>query len=287
MSDQKIILGTAQLMQGYGTTNSLTPSIQEIEKIFSYAYENGIYQIDTAPEYGESEKIIGQIRSEHLLTTKVPTFQHCSDTYSSWVKDSVERSLQNTHKKHVTNLLFHNTQDMISNFSTELEVKLLELKSAGLVQNIGFSVYDRAELEDAMNLFSPDLIQFPLNPFDQRFLEDNLLKNLHDQGIDLFARSIFLQGILIANIVRNKEHFHRWSGELESWKQFCKNNGYLPYEACIKFIQGIDFLTGYTFGVGSLNELKQVVRAVTLDGTIDCKHFSSSDLDLIDPRRWH
>ena len=286
MTEKAIILGTAQLMEGYGQTNFSSLSIEDINKIFRYSFQQGIHEIDTAPGYGESEKIIGLLDSRHEITTKIPTLADTNQSYADWVECSVRQSLQNTKKKYIKNLLFHNTEDFIKNFSTELEMKLIDLKAANLVQNIGFSVYDLEELKAAMSLFHPNLIQFPLNPFDQRFFESGILQELHLAGIDTYARSIFMQGILISKKIRNAQYFQKWNDELNAWRVFCANNDLLPYEACMKFITGCNFLTGYTFGVSSLEELRQISAATKLDGKIDCASFASHDLNLIDPRQW-
>ena len=153
-------------------------------------------------------------------------------------------------------------------------------------QNVGLSVYDIDELKSAMGLIHPSLIQFPLNPFDQRFLSSGILKELHLAGIDTYARSIFMQGILISKKIRNAQYFQQWNNELNAWRDFCAKNNLLPYEACIKFITDCNFLTGYTFGVSSLKELLQISAAIKLDAAVDCTNFASCDLNLIDPRQW-
>lgn len=286
MTKKAVILGTAQLMEGYGQTNFSSLSIEEISSIFHYSFQQGILEVDTAPGYGESEKIIGLLDIQHEITTKIPTLVDRNHSYADWVECSVRQSLQYTKKKYIKNLLFHNTEDLIKNFSTELEKKLNYLKAENLVQNVGLSVYDVDELKSAMDLIHPSLIQFPLNPFDQRFLSSGILKELHFAGINTYARSIFMQGILISKKIRNAQYFQQWNDELNAWRDFCAKNNILPYEACIKFITDCNFLTGYTFGVSSLEELHQISEAIKLDVAVDCTNFASCDLNLIDPRQW-
>lgn len=286
MNSKVIILGTAQLMSGYGKTNFSSLSLEEIDKIFKYSFSKGIHALDTAPDYGDSEKIIGDLNAEHSITTKIPILRNNLISYVDWIDISIQTSLLNTKRKKITNLLFHSTEDMIKHFSNDVEQKLNDLRSSGLIENIGFSVYDADELSCAMNLFQPNLVQFPLNPFDQRFLEENLLIDLARQGISSYARSIFLQGILISDTSKNKNYFRQWHKELEEWKDFCSDLGLLPYEACIKFIKGIDNLTGFTFGVGSFKELKEIINAYHHKGVIQYECPLSSKLDLIDPRKW-
>ena len=48
--------------------------------------------------------------------------------------------------------------------------------------------------------YKPDIIQLPFNAFDKKAAELGTLKRLKDEGIEVHARSIFLQGLLLMNI---------------------------------------------------------------------------------------
>ena len=92
-------------------------------------------------------------------------------------------------------LMFHNTEIIkdkkkITNLINYVKEKLK-------IRKIGISVYSPNEVRRVMKFFKPDIIQFPINIFDQSFLEKNFLFHLSKKGIELHARSIFLQGLLL------------------------------------------------------------------------------------------
>ena len=74
---------------------------------------------------------------------------------------------------------------------------MLSYKRNGYIKKFGVSVYSIYELENILKIFTPDIVQFPVNVFNQSFFEENLLKKLKKKKIELHARSIFLQGLLL------------------------------------------------------------------------------------------
>ena len=66
----KFILGTAQLNQKYGINNKTKVTIKNSFKIIRYAHRNKIKEIDTAPGYADSQKIIGKIKKNFSFVRK-------------------------------------------------------------------------------------------------------------------------------------------------------------------------------------------------------------------------
>ena len=58
--NKKLVLGTTQFGLSYGINNKVGQvSNNEVVRILDYAYEKGLDVLDTAPVYGNSEKLIG------------------------------------------------------------------------------------------------------------------------------------------------------------------------------------------------------------------------------------
>ena len=74
----KLVLGTVQFGLNYGINNSNgKPTKQNVFKILSYAYENGIRYLDTAELYGNAHDIIGEFHKKNPskkfnIITKLP-----------------------------------------------------------------------------------------------------------------------------------------------------------------------------------------------------------------------
>ena len=64
-------------------------------------------------------------------------------------------------------------------------------------------------------IYKPDIIQLPFNAFDKKAAELGTLKRLKDEGIEVHARSIFLQGLLLMNIKDIDKYFTPWMSEIK------------------------------------------------------------------------
>ena len=69
----KIALGTVQWGLDYGIANTHgIPSDEVLNSIFALANKAGINMFDTAAQYGEAEKRVGQFSNlEHKIVTKI------------------------------------------------------------------------------------------------------------------------------------------------------------------------------------------------------------------------
>ena len=60
--------------------------------------------------------------------------------------------------------------------------ELRNLKKKGYIKKIGISVYNKNELDLILNIFKPEIIQFPLNVFNQSFDDKKYLQKLKKNG---------------------------------------------------------------------------------------------------------
>jgi len=282
---KKIILGTAQSISGYGVTNS--EESVDMHKLLSNFYNLGGRDIDTAPNYANAEKIIGTHSYLFNVTTKIPLIQNVSKKdYSLLASDSIQKSMHNLKASSIENLLIHDVKSFIHNFNDNVVQLIESLKSTGVIKNFGASVYSPEELEQLMSLISIDLVQFPLSPFNQVFLSSHFLKKLNSQGVSTYARSIYMQGLLVTEKYKSIPYFDRWSRNFEDWFKFCKVQEISPPQACLAFINSIDFLDGYVVGVTSKKELEELfIKRRGLNDSL-FNRFAINDNELIDPRNW-
>ena len=52
---------------------------------------------------------------------------------------------------------------------------LIKLKELGYVKKIGVSIYDLKKLKKIISLYNIDMVQIPINIFDRRFLDKQLI----------------------------------------------------------------------------------------------------------------
>ena len=79
---------------------------------------------------------------------------------------------------------------------TTLWRALQALKSEGIIGGIGISAYVADDPVVLAEHFRPDAMQLPFSLLDQRLLQDGSLERLKQLGVEIHARSLFLQGLL-------------------------------------------------------------------------------------------
>ncbi len=77
---------------------------------------------------------------------------------------------------------------------------LEQLKSTGLVAKIGVSVYEAEEIDRILDRYPIEIVQLPFNALDLRLARGGPLQRLAGAGVEIHARSVFLQGLLLAPV---------------------------------------------------------------------------------------
>ena len=58
-------------------------------------------------------------------------------------------------------------------------------------------MYNSKQLKSLLSVMTPDIVQVPVNVFDQRLIKDGSIGALSDRKIKIHIRSIFLQGLML------------------------------------------------------------------------------------------
>lgn len=289
----KICVGTAQFGMPYGIANKsgAIPG-KEIQKICTAANSNGIYMWDTAHGYGNSERMLGkylQRKSKVRVITKLPAVTGNSiDTDSiKLLRRSLMASLEKIAVPQLHGVLLHNFADLHKPGVERLLDFLLEIKDSGLTQKIGVSIYDDQELEFAADLFAFDLVQGPVNVFDQRLLNSSCLNGLKAQGVQFLARSVFLQGLLVMPTEKILRKFLPIEPKLRLVQNAANSLNCSKIELCLAFVTSQRIIDHVIVGVDGYQQFKELINTeVPKLSSIDTTRFSVSDVDMIDPTRW-
>ena len=135
MSKKEIILGTAQLGFNYGFCNeNLYKSHKKISIIFDYAKKNNINFLDTANNYGNSEKNIGVYNKlkkntkKFKIITKIDNLKIVKKKYlKNYIFKKIINSIKLLNIKKIDILLIHKFSDFKNNKKKILSC-FLELK---------------------------------------------------------------------------------------------------------------------------------------------------------------
>ena len=277
----KLALGTAQFGLDYGVTNSEGKvQVEEVELILGCAKENSINTLDTAASYGNSEEVLGSIGiSDFQIITKTIPLKNGVDE----VIKHFQQSLTFLNKSSVNGLLIHNIIEIEhKNFNT-LFKELTELKRQGLVNKIGFSTYTPEQVDFLLKNFDFDLIQVPFNIFDNRLIQGGQLQALNNKGVEVHARSVFLQGVLL-DFNNLSNYFSPWKKEFSIYQETVKDNGLSLLECALNFVLNIREIDKVLVGVNSERQLKEIIQAVKRRSNLSA--YPINDINLLNPSLW-
>lgn len=290
MSLKKLGLGTVQWGMAYGVSNSGgRTGDAEITNILSAARAAGVSLIDTATLYGESEKALGHQQIDGFrVVTKTPRFTKVQVTVddAALLVETFERSLMLLQTDQMYGLLIHHAEDVLVPGGEYLVDALWSLKNRRVVQRIGVSIYDSNNLESIQELLRPDIIQLPLNVLDQRLIEDGTLSYLHDRGVEIHARSAFLQGLLLMPLNQVPDYFTPWRYILEAWHAECNRQGVSPLQAALNFVTSLDAVDYCILGVENAAQFEEIAAALQNSRVFDASGFPCMDVNLVNPVNW-
>ena len=138
----KIILGGAQLGLKYGFLSKKLKN-KLVHSIIKVAVKNKILTIDTANNYGSSEKNIGSFlnlnkKKKIRIITKLFPFRNYNSNLNlkKRVEESVKLSLSNLQIKKIDTLLLHKASNLFQNKKLILKY-LIQLKKKKKIKKIG------------------------------------------------------------------------------------------------------------------------------------------------------
>ncbi|MFZ5632099.1 MAG: aldo/keto reductase [Bacillota bacterium] len=288
----KIGLGTVQFGLDYGISNregKTTP--EEVARILATAAGNGIRIIDTAVLYGASEEVLGRClpRGHRFsIVTKTPGFEggRISSRDLEFLEETFYRSLARLGQPSVYGLLVHHAGDLLAGGGSLLFQRMAELKKRGLVKKIGTSVYNGDEIDRIVEKYPVDLVQLPVNVLDQRLLISGHLSKLKGAGIEIHARSVFLQGLLIMDPGSLPSHFDSVKDHLRSYHDKIGRMGMTPVQAALGFAAGLDEVDVLICGVNNHRQLEDICR---LYGPLKREMFAEfaiDDASILNPSLW-
>ena len=245
MAISKLSLGSVQWGKPYGVSNSNGQTdFKEVNRILTKARSVGIRLIDTAGSYGDAEDVLGKNNLSYFsIVTKASKFENKSISKVE-VDDlslKFKQSLLKLNQSSCYGLLIHQKEDIFKNGNQYLIETLNKLKLKGLVKKIGISLYDSNDIDEVIERLRPDIIQLPINVLDQRFIKDGSLNYIKSKNIEVHARSVFLQGLLLMPSKKTPVFFKTWIKKINEWKNTCKKKNINYLSAALNFLYSLNF----------------------------------------------
>ncbi len=279
-------LGTAQFGLKYGICN--TKGIvkeTQIKKILKYCALNSIFSIDTANGYGKSQKVLGKNSLKKFkITSKLSPIEKIkSKNFEKYVISQVDNMLEDLGVKKIDNMLIHDSSQLNGKFGKNLYEILKKLKNKKF-KKLGVSVYSKRELEKVINKYEIDVVSLPISVANQSFIKNNYLLKIKRKNIEIHARSIFLQGLLLCKKINLPKQFRKNKFFYE-WESWLKNNNYNALEASLGFLKNLENIDKIIVGVDDFDQLRDIVKAYKKRKSFKFMNFSQLSI-LKKPSKW-
>ena len=282
---RRLALGTAQFGLNYGIANAGgQPSVDAAAVVVAAAAAAGIDTLDTAALYGDSETRLGQIGVRNWqVVSKLPAVPPGCVDVRGWVLGEVGTALGRLGVGQLAGLLLHRPQELLQPHGPALFAALEEVKQRKLARKIGVSIYEPDELAVLVARHSIDLVQAPFSILDRRLAQSGWLGRLADRGIEVHARSVFLQGLLL--MPRRPDYFARWPELWQRWDQWLAVPGRSAVGACLQFVLSFAQIARVVLGVDNAAHLHAIIAATEGAGGWP-EDVWSDDPALLNPGRW-
>lgn len=288
--NKKLILGTVQLGKEYGINNSTGMlNSDESQRILNTAYENNIRILDTAEAYGKSHKIIGDFHKNYpnkkfkIISKLSPSLK----IKNHQLREHLVNVMDNLSIDHIHGYMIHDYIHLKKN--NFLLDELNYLKDDNLINLTGISLYNSSNIIDILKNYNFDFIQIPFNILSNKKKFDKIFKISSDNGIKIFARSIFLQGLFFSSESNFPKKLYPLKKYISNLKSYCEKNNIGLNELALNYVTKNTSIDGVLIGVDNLSQLINNIKISASTHNIQ-KSFSDrinvTEESLLNPTNW-
>jgi len=284
----RVTLGTVQFGLPYGVANNKgQTSYQETKEIIKLAQQSGVDTLDTAVIYGSSEETLGKIGVDGWkIITKLPEVLSESKNIQKLTHKQITDSLERLKVSKLYAVLLHDSGMLSSKNGEAYWDTLNNLKEEGIIQKIGYSIYAPDELDEFYEKFHPDIIQAPFNIIDNRLDSSGWIQKMSDDKVEIHARSIFLQGLLLMKQNNRPTYFKHWESLWGKWHRYLEEKDITALDASLSYVMSEPRIDKLVIGVDCTAHLQQIINLSKEKLEKIPNIFSSKDQKLINPAMW-
>ncbi|KKU74162.1 MAG: NADP-dependent oxidoreductase domain protein [Parcubacteria group bacterium GW2011_GWA2_47_26] len=292
-----LVLGTVQLGMPYGVANvSGKPDQKVATEIVRAAWDGGIREFDTAQEYGESERVLGVafqelgIANEVKVVSKLRKDINLDDAEA--VINAVRESVERLGIPKLYGLLVHK-EEIVDGWSAHnpSQPPLILRGGVPLVEHVGVSVYSPERALQAIETDGVSTIQIPANILDRRFEQAGVFKHARERGVEVYVRSVFLQGLLLMDSKNLPAHMKFARPVVERVEQLAQEFNITNQVLALQYVKTAFPDAHVIIGAETPQQVRDNVsvwNALPPAGIVERvrEAFQSIDEKVLDPRQW-
>ena len=288
MTINKICIGSANFGMEYGLNKKSPLLKKDIKEIFEFLKKENTIYIDTAANYKNSEIIIGKYSTKKFkIITKIKKIPKGVNDLEKWLKNEIYTSCKKLRVNKIYGLLVHDTQDLKNKKKAKKIYKTFDiLKKSKIIEKIGLSIYNPNELDLYLKNYNFEIVQAPLNIFDRRIINSGWLKKINEKGIEFFARSIFLQGLLIKDINKIDKFFSPYKKKFEKFEIWTQKLNISKVEACIRFVNSYREVDKVIVGINNKMHFFENYKFLKKDKLIVPNSLEIKSGKILNPKLW-
>ncbi len=296
----KLALGTVGLGMQYGLSSfdpyHASTHRDESLKIIRQAYDEGIRFFDTAPTYGDAEKLIGVALAginDATISSKVALnpsdFLGGNRIAKELIHSSLKKSLKELNRDKLDVLKIHNSSIELLKIEKLNEI-FKPFVEDGIIGELGASIYTEEEALIALELGWIRIVQVPYNLLDQR-MSSKVFHLARSSGVKLITRSAFLKGTLTPRVNSLPYQMRLLKSHVLSIQKTCKCSLQQLPEIALRFCISDPCVDYVLIGPTKRSELETALKSAEF-GALDSDMLQvlyQQSLDeprLIDPRLW-
>ena len=121
---------------------------------------------------------------------------------------------------------------------------------------------------------------------DQRLNQKDLVGALNANNIEVQARSIFLQGLLLINHRMIPKKFNKWKSRFNDYHSWLDKNNYSALSACLNFVINNKNINEVIIGIDTPQQFIEIIESLSSEIINIPKNLECDDHMLINPSYW-
>lgn len=264
-------LGTVQLGVPYGIANTNgKPDETESARLLRTAVDGGILGFDTAGAYGDSEEVLGRYfegKAKPTFISKM-ALEFGADTKGNDIerqmRSAVEATLSRLRIPSIPVMMLHHA-DVLLAHGEAVGRSYRQLIGEGLIERAGVSFGNGSEPDFSAywEYVRDDLyeaVQIPFSILDQRLLQNGGIRLLKQAGKIVFARSIFLQGLLFLSPDALPDYLQEAEKPLRSLHRLAENEGQPLAQLAVSYVRDMEGIDSLVIGAETAEQLQSNLR---------------------------